>query len=76
MDDIAAQLAARDRLRRHLEAKKTYSQRLREMAELQAATWQRLRQSPEGYAHFLRRNFKARSIPAPAPPNASDPHAH
>lgn len=76
MDEIAAQLAARDRLRRHLEAQKTYAQRLREMAQLQAATWELLRKSPQGYAHFLRRNFKARSIPTPAHLNASEPHAH
>ena len=62
MDDIAEQLALRDRYRRKLAFRKTPEQRMLEMANLQAYTWSVLRNSPCGYAHFLRRNFKARAI--------------
>ena len=65
MDDIAARLAARDRYRRRLALRKTPEERMAEMARLQEAMWARLRSSPEGYAHFLRRNYKARAIPMP-----------
>lgn len=71
-DDIAKELAARDRLRKHLGARKTPADRLRDMARLQQGAWQLLRNSPEGYARFLRRNFKARAIRTP--PHL-DPHA-
>lgn len=62
MDDIAEQLARRDRLRRKLAREKSSEQRMADMARLQAAMWATLRQSPAGYAHFLRRNFKARAV--------------
>jgi hypothetical protein len=62
MDDIAAQLAIRDRFRRKLSLLKTPAERMCDMARLQEAMWATLRQSPEGYAHFLRRNFKIRAI--------------
>jgi hypothetical protein len=46
---------------------------MRDMMALQQATWDQLLRSPKGYAHFLRRNFKARAIDIPpqSPPNAS-----
>jgi hypothetical protein len=59
MDDISEQLALRDRYRRKLWMLKTPEQRVEDMAKRSRAT---LSQSPEGYAHFLRRNFKARAI--------------
>jgi hypothetical protein len=62
MDELAEQLARRDRVRRFLAMKKTPEQRMTDMAKLQRAMWERMRSSPEGYAHFLRRNFKARAI--------------
>jgi hypothetical protein len=65
MDEIAEQLAARDRYRRRLAVQKTPEERMAEMARLQKAMWARLQSSPEGYAHFLRRNYKARAIPIP-----------
>lgn len=64
-DDIAAQLAVRDRLREKLASQKTPSQRMQDMARLQETMWATLRQSADGYAHFLRRNFKARAISTP-----------
>ena len=65
MDDIARQLSIRDQFRRKLALQKTPEQRMRDMARLQDEMWATFRRSPEGYAHFLRRNFKARSITPP-----------
>jgi hypothetical protein len=70
MDEISQQLALRDSLRRKLALAKTPAERMREMARLQEAAWETLRRSPQGYAHFLRRNFKARSITVRGPHGA------
>jgi hypothetical protein len=67
MQDISAQLARRDRLRAHMALQKTPQERMAAMAKLQEAAWERIRLSPEGYAHFMRRNFKARAIKVPKP---------
>ena len=63
MDDLAEQVAIRDSFRRKLALRQTPAERMAAMARLQEATWEILRRSPEGYARFLRRNFKARAIP-------------
>jgi hypothetical protein len=65
MDDLAAQLARRDSLRRKLALLKTPQERMADMQRLQERMWATLRSSPNGYAHFLRRNFKARSVSGP-----------
>jgi hypothetical protein len=62
VDNISEQLVRRDRLRAHLAQQKTPEQRMADMARLQETMWATLRKSPEGYAHFMRRNFKARAI--------------
>jgi hypothetical protein len=62
MDDIREQLAIRDRFRRKLALRKTPEERLRDMARLQERMWGTMKSSPDGYLHFLRRNFKARAI--------------
>lgn len=36
--------------------------RIQAMMDLQQKAWDLLRSSPQGYAHFLRRNFKARAM--------------
>jgi hypothetical protein len=64
-EDMASQLALRDSYRRKLALQKTPAERVRDMARLQEEMWARLRSSPEGYAHFLRRNYKARAIAIP-----------
>jgi hypothetical protein len=61
---IAQQLARRDRFLRHQRLNQTPQQRMAAMMALQQATWDILRNSPAGYAHFIRRNFKARAIDA------------
>ena len=62
MEDVADQLAARDRFRRALYARQTPAERMAAMRQLQRSTWRVLRSSPDGYAHFLRRNFRARAV--------------
>jgi len=62
MNDLNAQIARRDSLRRKLALQKTPEQRLRDMARLQQVMWSTLRSSPQGYGHFLRRNYKTRAI--------------
>jgi hypothetical protein len=71
MDDLSKQLARRDSFRRKLALRKTPQERMRDMAQLQETMWATLRRSPEGYAHFLRRNFKARAVRAPHPDGQS-----
>jgi hypothetical protein len=71
MRDPAQQLISRDRLRRKLAEHATPEERVRDLAQLQEATWVILRSSPAGYAHFLRRNFKARAIEV-RDPNADE----
>jgi hypothetical protein len=61
-DEIARELARRDRYRRKLALLKTPEERLEEMGRLQERAMAMLRASPEGYAHFLRRNYKARAV--------------
>jgi hypothetical protein len=68
MSDPAEQLVRGDRLRRKLAERATPEERLRDLARLQEATWAILRSSPAGYAHFLRRNSKARAIEVRDPP--------
>jgi len=36
-----------------------------DMARLHQAMWATLMSSPDGYAHFLRRNYKARAVRPP-----------
>jgi hypothetical protein len=62
MNDLQKEFEKRDRRRRYLSAKETPQERLAAMARLQEATWAALRASPSGYAHYLRRNYQARSI--------------
>jgi hypothetical protein len=65
MDHLSAQLAIRDRYRRRLALLKMPEQRMVDMARRRKAMWARLQSNPEDYAHFLRRNYKARAIPTP-----------
>lgn len=71
-EEIAEQFARRERLRKQLAARETYAQRMQKMAILQEASWNALQASPTGWAHFLRRNFKARAIDV-AIPDAARP---
>jgi hypothetical protein len=65
MEQLTEQLAVRDRMRKRLAAQCTPAERLEQMLRLQCLAWDLLRQSPQGYAHFLRRNLKARAIAVP-----------
>ena len=62
MDDIAEQLAIRDRFLKRRQMLMTPEQRMEEMWRLQERGWNTLRSSPEGYARFIARNYKQRAI--------------
>src|ERR1700719_2159512 len=61
MDDISEQLAIRDSYRRKLAKLKTPAERMPDFFEMQQRMWTILESSPEGYARFLRRNYKNRA---------------
>ncbi|MDB5290475.1 MAG: hypothetical protein JWL69_1716 [Phycisphaerales bacterium] len=62
MDDISEQLAIRDSFRKKMEMQRTPEDRMRAFRRLQEACEETMRRSPKGYAHFRRRNLKARAI--------------
>ena len=62
MEDIAEELARRDRFLRHRALAMTPEQRMAEMQRLQEQAFALLKQSPKGYAHFMARNFKKRAV--------------
>jgi len=62
MEDIAEELARRDRFLRNRRMQMTPEQRMEQMWRMQAQAWAILKKSPKGYAHFMARNFKARAI--------------
>jgi hypothetical protein len=70
MNDLKEQFAFRDAFRRRHALRMTPAQRLAAMAQLQNSAWELLRRSPAGYAHFIRRNFKARAVTF-VPPHGS-----
>ena len=61
MEDLAEQLALRDRFMRRRWEGQTWEERLAAVDRFQSAAWEALRLSPDGYAHFIRRNYKARA---------------
>jgi hypothetical protein len=70
-EQTAKEIEVRNRFMRNRWLRLTPSERLEEMAKLQQRSWEILRSSPEGYAHFIRRNFKARSVRTEKSDNAS-----
>jgi hypothetical protein len=62
MDAIGEQFEARDKFAKRYYAQMAPAQRMLAMARLQNSAWDILRKSADGYAHFLRRNFKARAV--------------
>jgi hypothetical protein len=52
----------RDSFLRKINLARSTAERMRLMEQLQAQSWRVLRSSPQGYAHFLKRNFAARAI--------------
>ncbi|MEX0671169.1 MAG: hypothetical protein WD060_12000 [Pirellulales bacterium] len=55
-------LSARDRHAAAASLVRSPEERLQAMQELIAGSWAMLEANPEGLAHFLRRNYKARAI--------------
>jgi len=64
------QLARRNRLMRREAAKLTPQQRMERMAVIQRRAFELLRQNPEGWDRFWRRNLKKRAVPRD--PNHTD----
>ena len=60
--EIAEQLGRRDRFRNRLWALQTWDERLAALDRHQSAAAAAMRLSAEGYARYLRRNYRARSI--------------
>jgi hypothetical protein len=61
VDDNAEEIARVERYRRKLMWMKTPRERLQLLEKLQKEAWAILRSSPQGYAHYLRRNYKKRA---------------
>ncbi|MCC6423145.1 MAG: hypothetical protein IT447_06665 [Phycisphaerales bacterium] len=63
MLDERNQLALRDRLMRREAAKLTPEQRMERMEALQQQAFELLRQNPQAWDRFWRRNLKKRAVP-------------
>jgi hypothetical protein len=59
-DEIQAAIDRRTRYARRVRARRTPDERIEAFVRLQRAAFQLLESSPDGYRHFLRRNFHAR----------------
>jgi hypothetical protein len=64
VEDIAEQLAKRDRFLKHRQMQMTPEQRMEEMQRRQEQA-RATPMSPEGYRKFLARNYKQRAIDVP-----------
>ena len=62
MDDIAQQLAARDSFLRKMSAQQTPDELMRDMWQMQQASWERLKRIPEAWELYKRQQFKQRAI--------------
>ena len=61
-DDMDAAINLRTRFQRRLNEKRSPGERLAEFAMLQQASFRLLRESPQGYEHFVRRNLESRRV--------------
>ncbi|HEX4125835.1 MAG TPA: hypothetical protein VHY37_14000 [Tepidisphaeraceae bacterium] len=64
MDEIAEKLATRDSFLRKMAARQTVDQLMREMWEMQQASWDQLQRIPEAWNLYKRQQFKQRAIDA------------
>jgi dipeptidase len=60
MTDITQMLKRREELQRRKDLQASPEEQMEQLAAIQSATLELLRSSPEGYQHFLRRNYKSR----------------
>ena len=60
--DIATAAQAQARLQRRLRDQETGEERLARFARLQAAAFELLKSSPDGWTHFMRRNLHSRRV--------------
>ncbi len=59
-ESLQAASDVRSRYMRHRSEDRSADQRLADFAKLQQASFRVLRESPQGYQHFLRRNMASR----------------
>ncbi|MDY0165200.1 MAG: hypothetical protein RBS80_01565 [Thermoguttaceae bacterium] len=59
-EEIQAAIDRRQRCAAQMQGNRTPGERLEAFVRLQQASFQVLQSSPDGYRHFLRRNFYAR----------------
>lgn len=62
MEPVERQLTIRDRYRRKLMARLTPAERIARWEKLQQAWFAELHRSPDGYRHFLQRNYRKRAV--------------
>ncbi|QOV90438.1 hypothetical protein [Humisphaera borealis] len=62
MEDIAEQLAIRDRFLKRISEHRTPEERMELMARLQRQARGLLTDNPEGYSNYTRRNMNKRAI--------------
>ena len=60
--DIAQKLAIRDIFLRKMAAKQTPDEQMRDMWQMQQASWERLKRIPQAWDLYKRRQFKKRAI--------------
>lgn len=65
MDEIAEKIELRNRVMRRMYLQLTPEQRIERMRQLHEWGLQRFRDSPEGFANFVRRNLARRAITRP-----------
>lgn len=59
-DDISSAIEARRRFERRLRSSESPEQRLARFVRLQRRSFELLHASPDGFQHFLRRNYRSR----------------
>ncbi len=62
MDDTAQQLAIRDSFLRKMAAKQSTDELMRDLWQMQQASWDRLLRIPEAFEIYKRQQFKQRAI--------------
>ncbi len=61
-EQIGEAIARRDRYMRRVRENRSVEERIAAFVELQQAAFRVLRESPDAYQHFLRRNMRSRRV--------------
>jgi hypothetical protein len=62
MEDLATQLSARNHLMRHMARLLTPEQRIARCRQMHEWGMRQLRNNPDGWARFIRRNLRKRAV--------------